>query len=263
MKKSKVVLITGASSGFGLEFGHLFAAAGYDLVLTAKPPAKLAALSKQLSNTYGVKVWHHCFDLALPGASQKLYQWVKKEALPVSILVNNAGLGLYGRYASHKLEQERELINVNVNALSELCHLFIPGMIKQGGGKILNVASIAGFQAGPFYATYFASKGYVMLFSEALYYEYASDNITVTALCPGVSPTNFFKTAGMRQDSRLLQAYFMSPKQVATAGYKGLMNNKRLVIPGYRNKFVSLGYRVFPRAVIARIARRLISSAAQ
>jgi short-subunit dehydrogenase len=136
-------------------------------------------------------------------------------------------------------------------------------MVKAGGGKILNISSIAGFQAGPYYATYFASKSYVLLFSEALYYEYAPDNITVTALCPGVARTDFFKRANMREDSRLLQSNLMEAEVVARAGYKGLMNNKRVVIPGVRNKVAGLGYRILPRSVINRITRNLIRIAGE
>lgn len=143
-----------------------------------------------------------------------------------------------------------------------MCYLYIPKMIKNGGGKILNIASIAGFQAGPYYATYFASKGYVLLFSEALYYEYAGDNIQITTLCPGVAQTGFFKRANMRENSFLLQSYFMSPKRVARAGYKGLMSGKSVIVPGNRNKFVALGYRVLPRKVINVITRKVIQTAA-
>src|SRR5665213_4535057 len=148
----QAVLITGASSGFGLEFARLFAKDGNNLVITAKLPGSLTTIAKELRETYGVEVASIELDLALPNASEKLFKWIENQDISITTLVNNAGLGLYGLYASHPLEKEKEVIAVNVNALSELCHLFIPSMIKQGGGKILNIASIAGFQPGPLYA---------------------------------------------------------------------------------------------------------------
>lgn len=262
-KSSKVALITGASSGFGLEFAKLCAADGYDLVLTARPNSRLSGVVKQLEKDYKVRIWQTELDLSAQNASQKLYDWVKKQNLAISILINNAGIGIYGKFTDHSLAQERELLNLNMVALSELCHLSIPDMQRGGGGKILNIASIAGLQAGPRYATYFASKGYVLLFSEALYYEYAKDGITVTALCPGVARTEFFKRAVMREDSRILQSYLMDAARVARIGYRAMQKGKRMVVAGKRNKFVALGYRVLPRSVIARIAQRLIIAAAE
>ena len=259
----KTALITGASAGFGYEFAKLFAQDGYNLVLTALHGEKLTRVAKKLSKQYGVGVVCTELDLSLPGAASKLHKWVSKQNISVDFLVNNAGIGLYGRFTDHTLAQEQGLIQLNVNALAELCHLFIPDMVKAGGGKILNVASIAAFQAGPYYASYFASKAFVLLLSEALYYEYAPDNVTVTAVCPGVSRTGFFKRAGMREDSRMLQGYFMEAPDVAAAGYRAMMKGKRIVIPGNRNRFVALGYRLFPRGVINRITRQLVSSSAE
>jgi short-subunit dehydrogenase len=261
--QSNIALITGASSGFGIEFSKLFASDGYDLIITGKPGSDTKAVADRITKEYGVRVWFKEFDLSKSEAPKQLYDWIKSEKLRVSVLVNNAGIGLYGRFTEHSINDEKELINLNVTALSELCHLFIPDMIKAGRGKILNVASIAGFQAGPFYATYFASKSYVLLFSEALYYEYASKNIVVTVLCPGVARTKFFKRANMRENSKLLQFYMMEAEAVTKSGYRGLMNNKRLVIPGTRNKVVGLGYRILPRSVINKITKDLIRSAAE
>ncbi len=258
-----MALITGGSSGFGLEFAKLFAHDGYDLVLVARPKSRLAAEVKQLKARYSLNIWYTELDLSKPHAAKKLYEWTSDQHIPVSVLVNNAGIGLYGRFTDHSLEQEQELINLNINVLSELCHLYISDMVRLGGGKILNVASIAGLQAGPYYATYFASKAYVLLFSEALYYEYSGDNIQVTALCPGVARTGFFKRANMREDSGILRSYLMSAERVARVGYKALMQGKRVVIPGNRNRLVAVGYRILPRSVINQITRKLIISAAE
>ena len=259
----KTVLITGASSGFGLEFAKIFAKEGYNLVITAKPKPDLSKVKSELEKNYGIKVLYKFYDLSVPGNPQKLFNWTKKEKLTISILVNNAGIGLYGEFISHKLAEEQELINLNVVALTELCHLFISDMVKHGSGKVLNIASIAGLQAGPYYATYFASKAYVLLLTEALQQEFAPKNIQISALCPGVANTGFFKRAGMREDSRMLKIYLMDPKKVAQTGYDGLMTGKRVIIPGARNKFAALGYRVFPRSVITKITKRLIQKAAK
>ncbi len=259
----KTVLITGASSGFGLEFAKIFADDDFDLILTAKYADELAQAAKQIKATYKVNVIYKAFDLAVPGNTKKLFDWTKGKKKTVTYLVNNAGLGLYGKFADHDLKDEQELLNVNVNALSELCHYYIPGMIKNKGGRILNVASIAGLQPGPTFATYFASKAYVLLFSEALYYEYKSSNISITALCPGIADTNFFKRANMRKDSRMFQVYLMDPEIVAQSGYKAMMAGKRMVIPGYRNKGSVIGYRFLPRSVVTKLTHKLIDKAAK
>lgn len=259
----QTALITGASGGFGTEFAKLFAADGYDLVLTSLAGGNLAKLGRQIEKDFKVTVHSTEMDLSKPGASKKLYNWTKNQNIHIDALVNNAGIGIYGRYGENSFDDEQETINLNVVALSELCHLYINDMVAFGGGEILNVASIAGLQAGPMYSSYFASKGYVLLFSEALHEEYADKNVVVTALCPGVSPTKFFERAGMREDSNLLQTYFMSPQQVAKAGYIGLKNHKTVVVPGLRNKFVTIGYRIFPRKVITKITKKIIQTAGQ
>jgi short-subunit dehydrogenase len=262
-KSNRVALVTGASSGFGKEFAELFAKDGYDLMLTAKNSNDLITLKNMLQKKYGIRVWQKSIDLSVPGNPQRLYEWTNKQKLKISILVNNAGIGLYGKFTDHLLSDEQELINLNIVALSELCYLYLTDMLSQDYGKILNISSIAGFQAGPFYATYFASKAYVLLFSEALQAEYESKNIVITQLCPGVSSTGFFKRANMKTNSRLMQSNLMDPKIVARAGYEGLMSGKKMVIPGYRNKLVSIGYRILPRSVITRVTKKMILKAAE
>lgn len=259
----QTVLITGASGGFGTEFAKLFAKDGYDLVLTSLPQSGLSELAKLIQHEYEVAVYTKEMDLSKPGAPTELYNWTNSQNIHITTLINNAGIGLYGSYGENSFHDEQELINLNVVAVSELCHLYIKNMVLSGGGGILNVASIAGMQAGPMYASYFASKGYVLLFSEALHEEYAHKNIAVTALCPGVSRTGFFKRAGMKTDSKLLQTYFMTAEQVAKAGYDGLKKRKKIVIPGLRNKFVAIGYRVLPRNVITKITKKVIQTAGQ
>lgn len=260
---NKIALITGASSGFGLEFAHLFARDGYNLIITARPDTKLESTAKKIREEYHIQVYPYNIDLSGHMAAQKLYQWVKQQKLRVNCLINNAGIGNFGRFAENSLEREHELLELNIVSLAELCHQFIPDMIAAGGGKILNVASIAAFQPGAYYATYFASKAFVLLFSEALALEYAKDNITVTALCPGVSRTNFFKRARMAETSSMLQLHLKTADFVAKAGYQGLMKGSRIVIPGFRNKLISKSYRILPRSMLAHITKKMVEIASR
>ncbi len=268
MKKSNAkfqgaALITGASSGFGLEFAKLFAADGYDLLVTARPGSKLAKIATDLAGQYGVRVEFTELDLAEPASAAQLHAWTTKLGWKVSYLINNAGVGIYGKFASNAWSRELELIELNVRALAELCHLYLPDMAGYGGGRVLNVSSIAAFQPGAYYSTYFASKAFVLLFSEALALESAEDNITVTTLCPGVSRTNFFDRAQMKRSSLILRTYLMNPKDVASAGYRGLHRGAGLVTPGLRNQVVSKSYRWLPRQAIAKITRELVKNAAR
>ncbi len=259
--KSKVALITGASSGFGLEFARLFAADGCNLVITARPGTDMDKTSSELRKEYGVEVTAINIDLSQTNAAKRLYDTVKEKGIRVDYLINNAGIGNFGRFADNSFEREHELLEMNVVALAELCHHYLPDMVKAGGGKILNVASIAAFQPGAYYATYFSTKAFVLLFSEALALEYKKDNITVTALCPGVSRTEFFKRAGMPESSWLLKSNLGNARPVALAGYKGMMKGKRMVTPGLRNKLVSKSYRWLPRKAIASITKKMVEIA--
>jgi len=260
-QKGKIALITGSSSGFGLEFSNLFAADGCELIITARPGTDIASIGKQLHEIYSVPVTTFEIDLSEHGSAKKLYDFVKSKGKNVDFLINNAGIGNFGRFADNSLEREHELLELNVVSLAELCHHFIPDMVKKGGGKILNVASIAAFQAGAYYATYFASKAFVLLFSEALALEYKKDKITVTALCPGISRTNFFKRAGMPVSSPVLQTAMGPAYLVAKAGYKGMLKGKQIVTPGLKNKFISKSYRWLPRKAIAKVTQKLVEIA--
>ncbi len=263
IKNGKIALITGASSGFGLEFARLFAKDGYNIIITARPGTELESIAKKIRDQYHIQVYPHNIDLSGHMAAQKLYQWVKCQEFHVNCLINNAGIGNFGRFAENSLEREHELLELNIVSLAELCHQFIPDMIAAGGGKILNVASIAAFQPGPYYATYFASKAFVLLFSEALALEYAKDNIIVTALCPGVSRTNFFKRARMTETSPMLQLHLKNADFVAKIGYRGLMKGSRIVIPGLRNKLIAKSYRILPRSTLAHMTKKLVEIASK
>lgn len=259
----KTVLITGASSGFGLEFAKIFAREQYDVILISRPRGVLKKIAKDLSTSYGVSAHVYEADLSIPGAADKLHGWVKKEGLTVDCLINNVGIGIYGKFVENSLDRERELIQLNITLLTELCHIFIPEMIKRGGGHVLNIASIAAFQPGPYYATYFASKAYVLLFSEALAVEYEKDNVVISALCPGPASTRFFEKARMSQDSMILKSSLEDPKVVAEAGYEGLMKGKQIIIPGLKNKVISSGYRILSRRAMVKITQKIIENAAR
>ncbi len=254
----KTALITGASAGFGAEFAEVFAREGYDLLLVARSEERLKAVSSKVNSTYGRKVKILALDLTTEDSGKKVFAWAQKQAPSVDCLVNNAGIGNYGRFAEIPLEKERELLELNIGVLTELCHRFIPLMIKQGGGRILNVASLAAFQAGAYYATYYASKAYVLLFTEALGLEYKKDKVIISALCPGPSPTSFFEKSKMADTSWLFRTQMIPPKQVAEAGYKGLMAGRDIIIPSKKYFIVPLSARLFPRWLMARINKRLV-----
>jgi short-subunit dehydrogenase len=244
-----VTLITGASAGLGVEFARACAARGERLVLVARRRDRLDALAAELG---GEAI---AADLAEPGAPERLIAEVRRRGLSVETLINNAGFGLAGRFAELPLERQTEMIELNVRALTELCHLVLPDMRARGAGAILNVASTAAFQAGPYMAVYYASKAYVLSFTEALHQEHKASGIRVTALCPGPTRTEFFAVAGAA-DGRLARMA-TDPVAVVRAGLDGLATNKAIVIPGAVNKATALSNRFLPRALMRRIVARI------
>ncbi len=269
MTKSKtaglrqVALITGASTGIGREFARIFARHGHDLLLIANVEKQLKTVAQELSQTTSVKVDILCLDLTHPLAGEKITKYIEKQGLRVSILVNNAGIGNYGKFSSVPWEKQKHLLDLNIGALTELCHRMIRHMQKHGGGKILNVASMAGFGPGPYWATYYASKAYVLLFTEALREEYRKDNIVISAVCPGPSPTMFLPKAPMSDSSRLMRTFMVPPARIAELGYQGFMKGKDIIIPGLIFRLVPLGARLLPRRWITKISRILVEIAAK
>lgn len=263
MENNKVALVTGASSGFGLEFAKLFAKDGHNLLLIALADGYLPKAADEIRQQYGVEVKILELDLTLPTAGKTILDFIESSGLHVTHLVNNAGMGIYGKFSNVALSTQRVLMELNMGILTELCHRLIPHMLAHGGGRILNVASMAAFQPGPYYATYYASKGYVLLLSEALREEYARDGIVISTLCPGPSPTNFFKLHPKVATSWLMRIYMTPPARIAQLGYRGLLKGKRIIIPGVIFKFVPFGSRFVPRAVVARLSRMLVELAAK
>lgn len=250
----QTVLITGASSGIGLELTKLFAKDGYSLLLVAHDEDRLQATAAQMTADFKVEAQTLALDLSAPTAPQQVFDWTQKLAKQVDILVNNAGFATYGFFAEIEREKDMNMLRVNVLTLTELTKLFLPGMLERKQGKILNLASTAAFLPGPLMAVYYASKAYVLSFSEALSNEVAGTGVTVTALCPGPTNTGFVKRAAL-ENSKLFKKDVMGPQFVAKVGYDGLMAGKSVVVAGLRNYLGTLGSRLVPRALAAKIAR--------
>jgi short-subunit dehydrogenase len=257
--RNPLALVTGASGGIGEELARILARHGHDLVLVARSADKLAALAERLELDHGIKVRAIAKDLARPEAAAELHEALAAEGLAVDVLVNNAGLGLLGKFAEMGIDDDVEMLRLNVEAPTLLTRLFLPAMLERGSGRILNLASTAAFQPGPLMAVYYATKAYVLSFSEALANELAGTGVTVTALCPGPTETGFSSRAGSEQ-SRLFKGPTMDARTVAEAGYAGLMAGKPVVIPGLRNRILAFGVRLTPRRVVTQIARRMQES---
>lgn len=251
MDDKQTALITGASSGIGYELTKLFAHDEYNLVLVARNQQKLTHLADELKAKYAISVKIISKDLSVASAPEEIYSELQHESIEIDALVNNAGFAVYGEFSETDLAAELQLLQVNMVSLTHLTKLFLPSMLKKRSGKILNVASTAAFQPGPLMATYYASKAYVLWFSEALADELHETGVSVTALCPGPTESGFRKAAHM-EDSKLFSNQVMGTQTVARIGYRGLMTNKTIVIPGLRNKILAEIVRLFPRKMVTR-----------
>ena len=251
----RTALVTGGSGGIGLELAKVLARHEFDLVLVARNRDTLEAAAGQLEGKYNVKVHVFAADLRRREAPQEICDFLHNENIAIDVLVNNAGFGLLGEFSEIDVTRELEMIQVNIAALTHLTKLFLQGMIKRRSGRVLNVASTAAFQPGPLMAVYYATKAYVLSFSEAIAEELRHTGVTITALCPGPTSTDFAATAEMTQ-SRLFTAFGVaSAAEVAEYGYDAMIHGRRLAIPGLRNKIVAQANRFAPRALTARIAR--------
>jgi len=253
--KNKTALVTGGSGGIGMELAGVIAKNGNNIILVSRNEGQLKTVSEKLAREFGISADYIVSDLSTPSAPLEIYRNLTQNKTEISILVNNAGFGAYGKFSDISLEKQLEMIQVNITALTQLTRLFLTDMIKQGDGHILNVASTAAFQPGPLMAIYYASKAYVLSFSEALANELKGTGVTVTALCPGPTETGFQAVAGIG-DSRLIKGRkIMDARTVAEAGYKAMMKGKSVVIPGIMNKMLTLMVRVSPRDKVTAIAR--------
>jgi short-subunit dehydrogenase len=258
-KRMETALITGASSGIGLDLAKLFAKDRSNLVLVARNEKALRDLADALTRDHGIKVRIIAKDLAIPAASDEIYAELVQEGTSIDVLVNNAGFGTHGFFVETDLPQELEEMQVNMVALTHLTKLFLQDMVKRRNGKILNVASTAGFQPGPLMAVYYATKAYVISLSEALANELNGTGVTVTCLCPGPTRTDFQRRAYM-QRSRIGTQRLMDSETVARIGYQGMRQGKTLIVPGWDNKLLAQGSRFGPRKWVTAIVRKLNSN---
>ena len=254
---NKTVLITGASGGIGYELSKVFSKNGYNLVLVSRNKQRLEVIAKELENQYDIQAKVIPKDLSKSSAPQELYDDMVANGIDIDVLVNNAGFAINGKFTGFSADKNMELIQLNITSLTLLCKLFGTDMVKRRSGSILNVASTAAFQAGPLMSTYYASKAYVLLLSEALNNELAQDGINVTVLCPGPTHTEFAVRADMSSTKIANVPWVMSATEVAEIGFSGLMKGKNIVIPGLMNKLLAFSVRFTPRSVMTLIIRYL------
>ena len=253
---TQTALITGASSGIGLTFAHKFAQEGYHLVLVARSGDALQHLADELITKHGIQVLVLPQDLAQPNAAQQVYDAVVAQGLTIDVLVNNAGFATYGFFHELDVNKELAMIQLNVATLVHLTHLFLPGMVARRQGKILNVASTAAFYPGPLMATYYATKAFVLSFSEAIDNEVKDKGVTVSALCPGPTESGFQARANM-EDVKLVQSGLMTADEVVEIGYQGLMQGKPVIITGTKNRLLALSRRIMPRGMTTSMVRNV------
>ena len=249
------VLITGASSGIGRSLARLFARGGYDVVLVARREGPLTELARELEGL-GRTARVVAADLAEPGSAGQLYEQLQRDGVSIDVLVNNAGVGMQGPFAELPLDRQLAMIQLNVTSLTALTGLMLPAMRARNQGGILNVASTAAFQPGPLMAVYYASKAYVLSFTEALAEELAGSALKVTCLAPGPTDTEFAAAASMT-GSRLFKGGAMTAEAVAAAAFDGWNARKRLVIPGTRNRIAAFAVKLAPRNLVVRSVKSL------
>lgn len=248
----KTVLITGASDGIGKELAYKYAQDGYRLVLAARSEEKLQKLAEELMPA---PVIVKRKDLSDMNQVRELYEELKAESVCVDVLVNNAGFGLYGEFLRTSADEELNMIDLNIKSITLLAKLFAPDMAERGSGHILNVASTAAFQPGPLMAVYYATKAYVLSFSEAIENELKGTGVSVSVLCPGPTKTGFSDRANLGQ-SKLFKSGVMDVKEVADAAYKGLHKKKTVIIPGLKNKMLAAAVRFMPRKTVTGVVRK-------
>jgi short-subunit dehydrogenase len=251
----QTALITGASGGIGEALARRFARGGYNLVLVARTESKLQALAAELSAKHGIQAHALACDLADPASPPQLVARLEPLGLSVDVLVNNAGFATYGQFVELDQAGELRMLQVNIVTLTHLTHMLLPGMISRKRGRILNVASTAAFMPGPLMAVYYASKAFVLSFSEALNNELQGSGVTVTALCPGPTSTGFQARAQMEQSKLVSGRQIMGVDVVAQAGFDGLLRGRPVVIPGLMNRIQTLLPRLLPRGLVPQIVR--------
>lgn len=253
----RAVLITGASSGLGLEFAKLFAKDGYNLVLTARNEGRLYALKNEFETKYHVEVYVCVKDLSADNSALDVYDYILEKGIRIDILINNAGFGDYGKFVASDLKKQTEMVQVNAVAVMQLCYLFGKSMEKQGHGMILNMCSTAGFQPGPLMSVYYATKAFVLSFTEALAVEMKESGVFVTAFCPGPTNTGFVKNANLEDSGLFKHLKNASPKEVAGCGYQKMKKQKVVVVHGFTNKVLVVLAKLLPRPLTRSFVYRI------
>jgi short-subunit dehydrogenase len=252
----KTALITGASTGIGRELAELFAGDGYDLVIVARTAAALLEVAETLEKQHKIDVTAMAVDLSKPGFTGEIIAELGDR--PIDVLVNNAGFGLLAPIAEADPEVVTGMMQLNMVSLVQLTRMYLPQMLERNSGRIMNVASTAAFQPGPFMSVYFASKSFVLSFSEAITHELKGTGVTVTALCPGPTRTEFGKRAGTSRTHLMKDRMTMDAASVARIGYRAMMKGKTTVVPGVMNKLLIFMIRFFPRKLPPAVAAQLV-----
>jgi short-subunit dehydrogenase len=254
----KTVLITGASSGIGLAFAKLFAQKGYDLVLISQNIKKLDKVKSDiLKENHNIRITVIPKDLSQPSSAEEIYHIIKDNSIKIDVLVNNAGVQIYGCFHDIEMEKTEQLMYLNMNTLVKMTRLFITDMINNGEGKILNVGSTGSFQPCPLNAVYCASKAFVLHFSEGIAEELKGTGITVTTLCPGATDTNF-STRGNMIGTKMFKGKLLGPNKVAQIGYKALFKGRRIAITGLSNKLTAFSVKFTPRFLVTKIGMNIM-----
>lgn len=256
MSANRTALITGASGGIGYELAKLFARDKCGLVLVARNGAKLEQVAAEMRRLGAPQVTVLAKDLAELEAPDEIFAETERRKIQIDFLVNNAGFGERGAFLKTNLDNELEMVQVNIVALMHLTKLYLPAMVQRRFGRVMQVASTAAFQPGPFMSVYYATKAFVLSFSEALWEELRATGVTVTALCPGATQTGFAQRAGML-NSRLFKLRVMASEPVAEIGYRGMMAGKPLVVTGLRNRLMAFSVRFGPRSLVRKVVRRI------
>jgi uncharacterized protein len=253
----KTALITGASNGIGLELAKIHASKGGNLVLVARNKTKLDELKAELENQYKISVYTIGKDLSLTNAAQEVYNETSEQKIQVDYLINNAGFGDFGMFVETDWNKELQMINLNITTLTQFTKLYLQDMVARKSGKIMNVASTAAFQSGPTMAVYYATKAYVLSFSEAVDNEVSDKGVTVTALCPGATESGFQVAAAMEESALVKGKKLPTSKEVAQYAYKSMLAGKTVAIHGLMNYLMANSVRFTPRALVVKITRKL------
>jgi hypothetical protein len=250
---NETVLVTGASSGIGLELARQFAKHGHPLVIVAPVESELQQIAEEFSQAYNVPVRVVAKDLEQPEAPQEIFDELAADAIAIEILVNNAGHGFRGKFWEVPMEKNVSILRLNSEAVIRMTELFLPPMLSRGRGRVLNTASIAGFEPGPLMSVYHASKAFVLSFSEALATELKDTGVTLTILCPGPVDTDFFPKAEMVDTKIFQKGSVMAPQEVAEAAFDALMKGERLIVPGAINKTMVFARRILTESGQAKM----------